>query len=451
MINLETPKNSLVTLFLLSLALPLSGCGGGGGGGDGGGGGGGGNVPPPAGAITIQPGSFDFGLVTEGNLENIPVRQFLVRNTGTASYNVTSIRLEGTDPADFILDATGEETPCGTGVRSLGPDESCAVSVEFSPRNFGDFGAELVVQSSHPLTPTVKSDIQGSYAEVLAVNVAVNQVQACPRELPAKAYVSVRDQGGFPVRGLGLQDFALEELGHGVDLDFVDSVGNAGSTLSLSIVMDYSESITNHPDVRENMEAAARTLVEKMREEHEADIIKFGLEVVPMLEDFTSDKAALLAAIDEDPGVSRNTRLYLAILAAVDRIKVRTMDRKAVVALTDGMDGGTTVDIDDVIGAALVDDVPVFTVGFGDVDAIELARLADETGGKFYWPEQSENLPAVYQQLANLLFDDQYVLSFQSGLASDQSGAVQVSVEFVKDGRGFQGSGSKTSRACPSP
>jgi hypothetical protein len=138
-------------------------------------------------------------------------------------------------------------------------------------------------------------------------------------------------------------------------------------------------------------------------------------------------------------------------LEAVDRIKVRTMDRKAVVSLTDGMDGGTTVDIDDVIGAALVDDVPVFTVGFGDVDAIELARLADETGGRFYWPEQSENLVAVYQQLANLLFDDQYVLTFQSGLASDASGAVQVSVDFVKDGSGFQGSGSKISRACPLP
>lgn len=441
------PIIRVATILTASFALTLVGCGGGGSGG------GGGTPPPqppePTASIVVQPGTFDFGLVTEGNVDEIPARRFLIRNTGDVSRSVSSIHLDGADLADFALDANAGANPCAPPVFSLSPGTSCDVEVRFAPRDFGSYSASLVVQSNDPVAPTVNSTLEGTYVPVETVNVAVNQVQACPRELPAKAYVSVTDQGGFPVRGLTLPDFALEELGQGIVLDFADSVGGAGSTLSLSIVMDYSGSITDHPVIQENMEAAAKTLVEKMRDEHEADIIKFGLEVIPMLEDFTSDKQALLAAIDEDPGVAENTRLYDAILVALDRIKLRTMDRKAVVSLTDGLDGGTIVDLDTVIDGALVDDVPVFTVGFGDVDAIALARLADETGGKFFLPAQSENLPAVYQQLASLLFDDQYVLTFQSGLASDASGAVQVSVDFVKDGTGFQGSGTKTSLACP--
>jgi hypothetical protein len=75
-------------------------------------------------------------------------------------------------------------------------------------------------------------------------------------------------------------------------------------------------------------------------------------------------------------------------------------------------------------------------------------RLRSETGGVFYEPTASDNLAAVYQQIANLLFSDQYVLSYMSAVPAGQSATVQVSVDFVRDGKGFQGSGTKTLRAC---
>ena len=434
----------MATLLLGSLGLALAGCGGSST-----------DVtvrpPPPTASITLTPASFDFGTVTEGNLGELPARRFLIRNVGTASYDVSSIRLEGQNPTAFALDVGSGVDPCGAAVRTLGPGGSCGVDVRFSPATFGTFSAALVVQSNDPVSSSVNAALQGRYAEVEEVTVTVSQIDACPRELPASAYVSVTDQGGFPIRNLGLPDFALMEGGQAFALNAVNTVGNATSSISLSIVMDYSGSITDFPDAVVNMEEAASILVNKLGANDEADIIKYSGNVKFMLDGFTSDKDVLLAAIAEDPALPGGTATYDATAAAVERTRPRTKDRKAVIVLTDGEDTSSSPgsDLASTIEIALDGDVPVYTVGFGNVDALQLGSLAAETGGIYYEPAASDNLAAVYQQLANLLFDDQYVLSYVSAVPTGASATVEVSVDFVRDGTGFQGSGTKTLQACP--
>jgi VWFA-related protein len=434
----------IATVFLASLGMTLVACGGG----SSGSGGGGSN--PPTASIILQPGSFDFGLVTEGNLGEVPARRFTIRNSGTSSYSLSSIRLEGGTPAEFGLYLIAGSTPCGSGVVALSPGASCEVEVRFAARSFGTFGTRLVVQSNDPVAPEVRSTVVGTYAEVLNVHVAVSQVKACPRELPAKVFVSVTDQGGFPIRGLGLPDFRLQELGNAAALDSAASVAHANATISLSILMDYSTSITNNPVVLESLQEAAGVLVQQLGEQDEADIAKFSNRVVFMLDDFSSDKAELLEAIAADPELPGGSLVYSSILAVMDRLKVRTKDRKAVVVLTDGQASSADSELSETIAAALEEDIPVFPVGLGSVNIVDLTQLAEETGGVFYEPAAAENLSAVYQQLANLLFDDQYVLSYLSAVPADAQASVEVFVEFVKDDKVFGGHGSKTMLACPS-
>lgn len=454
--NFEVPeirirKTRNATVLVSMLTLPLLGCGGGGTSG------GGGATPPPppppppTASIVIQPGSFDFGLVTEGNLDEVPARKFTIRNDGTQSYSLSSIRLEGDDASDFELDDEAGDNPCGSGVVSLGAGASCDVAVRFAARTFGEFSASLAVQSDDPVASTVSSALQGSYAEVLEVNVTVSQIKACPRQLPARAYVSVTDQGGFPVRDLALQDFRLQETGIDVPLDAVDSVGAGNANLSLSIMMDYSNTILNSPGAVENMEEAAAVLAQKLGELDEADIAKFSHTVKFMLDDFSSDKAEVLEAIATDPELPGGSRIYDAILAVIDRIKDRTKDRKAVVILTDGRDSSPDSELSTVIAAALAEDIPVFPVGFGNANSVDLTALAADTGGNYYEPAAAENLGAIYQQLANLLFDDQYILSYVSTAPADAGASVEVFVEFTKDGEIFEGGGGKGLLACPTP
>jgi hypothetical protein len=324
------------------------------------------------------------------------------------------------------------------------------VDVRFAPAAFGPFAAVLAVQSNDPVSPTVNSALQGQYAPVEEVTVTVSQVDACPRELPTRVYVSVTDQGGFSVRNLGLPAFGLIEGGQAATLNAVNTVRNAASSISLSIVMDYSTSITGFPDAVANMEEAASILVGKLSANDEADIIKYANVVRFMLDGFTADKTELLAAIAEDPGLTQGSAFYDAAVAAVQRTLATTKDRQAVVILTDGEDTASAPGsgLANTIDVALGGDVPVYTVGFGNVDALELGSLATETGGVFYEPAASDNLAAVYQQLANLLFDDQYVLSYESAVPAGQSAPVEVSVAFISGGTAFQGSGTKTLQAC---
>jgi hypothetical protein len=66
-----------------------------------------------------------------------------------------------------------------------------------------------------------------------------------------------------------------------------------------------------------------------------------------------------------------------------------------------------------VIDNAKAKNVPIFTIGIGvDINATDLNRMATETGGRYYEASTSQNLATIYQQLATLLFERQYVLTF---------------------------------------
>jgi VWFA-related protein len=417
----------LKTLAPILLLAPFSmiGCGGGSGGGGG----------TPGAAITASPDRYDFGLVTEGNLDDVTPRQFVIRNTGTTSYNVSSIRLAGTDPADFFLNEQGGDDPCNALALSLSPGDSCTVAVSFTPRSFAAFSAALIVQTNDPNASSIARALSGTYAEIQSINVAINQVSACPRD-QATVFVSVTDEGGFPVRGLATADFALaEDAGGGFgdpESPFdARTVEGAGLGLSLSLVMDYSGSIVDVPADQQNMETAAKKIVNSMTAGDEAEVVKYA-ERVEITQPFTDDTALLLEAIDRQPDVGRNTALYDAVGEAVDRIRVRLLNpRKVVIALTDGVNNAGDTELQDAINAAIGEDVPVFTIGFGDVNAEDLGKLAADTGGVFYQPPASDNLEDTYQQIANLLFKDQYVLTYGSGLPAD-GGKLKVSVEFEK-------------------
>jgi hypothetical protein len=61
--------------------------------------------------------------------------------------------------------------------------------------------------------------------------------------------------------------------------------------------------------------------------------------------------------------------------------------------------------------------VPVFTIGLGDrVIPDDLRELANSTGGTYSESVTSNNLLTIYNQLANLLFENQYILTYNPAL-----------------------------------
>jgi Ca-activated chloride channel family protein len=299
--------------------------------------------------------------------------------------------------------------------------------------------------------------LSGGQEEISAIDVRINQVEACPGPGVVTAYVSVTDQGGYPVIGLegDLNNFTITE-NVGGDYDgpptSVFYVSDTGATISVALVMDYSGSITDEQDNVDDMEESAADFIARLGEDDEAEIIKFAddFEVVQEWQFGTLvGKDLLEAAIYAPYNNGRETDLYDAVVQAVaDAAASRPTQRKAVIVITDGENDAflSNNDLADVINDANTKGVPIFAVGLGNVNLSILQQMADGTGGQVYKSTTSDNLRTIYQQLAELLFVDQYILTYTSGL-----GAVPAELKIEATLGALKGNENNTKQIAPCP
>ena len=197
---------SLVRLLFAAAAIAVAGCGGGGGGSS--------ASPAPAPgapAIQVLPSSFDFGQVTTNNVP-APL-EVTIRNTGTAALNVSAISLLAPSGSPFGLTLNAGSKPCGSAAASVAAADSCTVQVKFEPPTAGPFSSTLQITSNAQGSPTVTVPISGTSAAVTSLTLRINQFQfSCP-SVATTAYVSVIDQGGFPLLGLNAANFLASQKG----------------------------------------------------------------------------------------------------------------------------------------------------------------------------------------------------------------------------------------------
>jgi VWFA-related protein len=122
-----------------------------------------------------------------------------------------------------------------------------------------------------------------------------------------------------------------------------------------------------------------------------------------------------------DLDFGNGTRLYDAIDQAIAHLD-GVGSRKVILALTDGEDFGSDAGRGKVVDRARAEDVMVYSIGLETVyfngqqrvrsnpDRV-LKNIAEETGGGFYRLKESDDLGAVFTQVAQELHS-QYVLGF---------------------------------------
>jgi Ca-activated chloride channel family protein len=408
----ENILTSIVTLLLL-VPLAFLGCSGGSGS-DG--------TTEPTGSPSIQvlPAAYDFGTVTDVNAP-APLEVEII-NRGTAGLNVSSIVL--LDTVNFSLNLSGGSKPCTIASPVIAAGGNCTVEVDFHPQSTDSFSSILRIRSNDSTNPMLDLSLSGKQEPVNTLNVRINQVEPCPGP-EVTAYVSVTDQGGYPVTGLTAADFTITEAGGytGPPNAPILYVAN-NATLSVALVLDYSGSITDVQDNVDDMEESAAGFVDQLGAGDEAEIIKFAddFDVVQSWQPGSDSginilKTAIYASYDN----GRETDLYDAVVQAVADVALRSKQRRAVIVITDGENDGflTNLDLADVITDAQEKGVPIFTVGLGqDLNPDILRQMADDTGGHYYESATSDNLRTIYRQLSDVLFQDSYILTYTSGLGA---------------------------------
>jgi Ca-activated chloride channel family protein len=293
-----------------------------------------------------------------------------------------------------------------------------------------------------------------------SINVSMNQIETdCLNPgTEITAFVTVVDQNDNPVLGLIQEKFTITEGPNTLSLDDFEIryAEQIDIPLSVTIVIEYSLSITSKPDTVNAMEDAALAFIDELADidgdsildKDEVEIIKFASIIEVVTSGFTSDKVELTSAITDFLDVGNETYLYDALIKAVNDTSPAP-DRRAVIVLTDGINdlspANTTAN--DVIILAQANGVPIFTIGLGqNIDADVLSQIADNTGGVFYNPATAENLKQVYLQLADALIINQYIITiYESSIAAATTSDLLVEV----DHNGLWDSDQKQFTSCP--
>ena len=259
--------------------------------------------------------------------------------------------------------------------------------------------------------------------------------------------VTVRDKQGQLVRGLGKDDFTLEEDGRTQAIRYFSP--RADLPLTLGLLIDASGS--QRTVLAEQRRASRQFLDQVLRKDQDqAFFVRFDRQV-EMLQD--------LSLLDPDlkRPAAQGTALYDAIVFAARRVAGQR-GRKALLVLSDGYDTTSSASLAAAVETAQRADALVYSIRFLDRDVFKfeipaaqggspvpregrkaLERIARETGGGFFDLTATETLQKIYSRIEGEL-RNQYSLGYTPSVtpAKGHAGYRKIRVSVKRKGLAVQ-------------
>jgi len=260
-----------------------------------------------------------------------------------------------------------------------------------------------------------------------------------------RAFVSVTDSSGRAVTLLKPESFKVVEDGRDAQ---VLAINVSSEPIYVGLVIDHSGSMNDQNKLRDAL-VAARAFADEMRAQDEAFVTMFNDTTTP-LQDFTSDRDALKSAIGRISSTG-GTAFYDATYVSAEKFQARQDKlKKALILLTDGLDNreaaggffglfggaGSKHTLDEAIARAKEFQGVVYTIGLGsNADQARLSRLAEQTGGKFFFAPSGDDLKRLYLLIAEQLQKD-YAVDFATprALADGTRRNVRITVTLPDGG-----------------
>jgi len=241
-------------------------------------------------------------------------------------------------------------------------------------------------------------------------------------------YATVSDKKGRFVPGLKQENFKVYEDGieQSVSLFAQEDV-----PITMGILLDLSGSMRGKI---EQVNQAALALIQASNRQDQVFLIGFN-EEVELLQDFTSDIDEITDAL-ENIVVMGGTALYDAIYLGVQKASTGTRTKKAIVVITDGEDRDSYYKLNELVKKVQESDVMVFCIGFlnpapekglfgrwskseAEKAREALVRIAEETGGKAFFPDKLTDLHDIVSEIASELRSQYSIGYFSSNRARD--------------------------------
>jgi Ca-activated chloride channel homolog len=254
-------------------------------------------------------------------------------------------------------------------------------------------------QQPVPSRPSFRAGV-----DIVSLNVTV-------MEPGSNRYLTDLDQG----------DFLIFEDGVKQEVTFFNK---RQQPIALSLLLDSSASME---DKLPTLQRAASEFIRTLKPQDIAQVIDFDSRV-EIRQAFTSKKEDLEGAI-LDTAAGGSTSLHNAIYISLKELrKVRAQSeedvrRQALVVFSDGEDTSSLVSFEEVMDLAKRSETAIYTIalrstepsqskGFREAEFV-MRQLAQETGGRAFFPARIEDLTGVYAQIGNEL-SSQYTIGYTS-------------------------------------
>jgi Ca-activated chloride channel homolog len=288
--------------------------------------------------------------------------------------------------------------------------------------------------------------------------------------------VRVVDRNNRPVNNLQEKDFRIYEDGK---LQQIDFFSKSEVPTNYGIVVDNSGSLRSQLD---KVIEAGKVLVNTNRPLDETLIIRFvDSRKIEILQEFTNNKEDLIYALEDRMFIEGGqTAVIDAVYLAVETIdehqsgaKNEDRKRRALILVTDGEDRSSFYNEKQLFDLLRESEVQIYVIGFVDELSKDggfiskspqtkaktfLERLANETGGKAWFPSSPAELPNLAREISNELrtqYSIGYIPSNDKRDGTYRSIKVQVAdgpnaqkrIAITRAGRTADGDGS----ASPAP
>ena len=426
-------RNLISGLAIFTVLFLLIGCGGGGGGSESASTHPTPPTPPTPSISALSP--LDFGVAVIGSSAS---RQLLLSNVGAGTLNIGQLSLPANSSYQISTDNCS-----GQSVVSQG---NCSITLTLTPSSQIDYPDTLTIPSNDSTKNPLTVALTGKGRNY---NVKINQVKTdgcglAPKVL--KVLVSVTDNAGVSVALIPFANFSIFEDGIQKPIDLNNSVHPITTPISVSLVLDYSGSLS--AAARTDLQNAATAFVANLTNpSDEVEVIKFALTIGTKL-DFTTDRNAVNAVLAAPyPGDTGGTILYDSLITAIDDTALRTNSRRAIIVFSDGNDEGSSSNpLTAVIDNANDKGIPIFTVAYLDSTAPKpeiMQQIAQETGGESFVAPSSSELAAIYDKISEIL-SNQYLIEY----GSSSSGGTTISLDVEVNNNGNLGEDSKEAIGC---
>jgi Ca-activated chloride channel family protein len=149
-------------------------------------------------------------------------------------------------------------------------------------------------------------------------------------------------------------------------------------------------------------------------------------KILPLSKDLKS-----INSMVDGMNADANTALYDGMFAGVEQLD-KADGLKVLVVLTDGWDNASTHKWKEVVEVANKNEIPVYIIGLGDVNADTLKQISASTRGQFFYAKSSNQLGDIYALIGKQI-QAFYNLVYSSKNISEADTLRQVELSFDVD------------------